>query len=69
MTGIKKKSFFLKSKKKGIGQNNLQSLFLLPRKDSNLEPPDPESDAIPLGHEAIITFRKIPNTASFGSVS
>lgn len=25
----------------------------LPRQDSNLEPADPESDAIPLGHEAI----------------
>ena len=27
---------------------------LLPRQDSNLEPADPESDAIPLGHEAIV---------------
>lgn len=26
--------------------------FQLPRQDSNLEPADPESDAIPLGHEA-----------------
>ena len=27
---------------------------LLPRQDSNLEPADPESDAIPLGPEAVV---------------